>query len=225
MGFWSLSTERIRRGINDPFRAFRYVTLGKKKYKKKQRIDATVYDQSVVNSVINPTTPLEKMIALPSDICQHLGTLHLLTVELNLKKVLELGTRTGESTITFLEAAKEIGGNVTSIDIVPCFEAKKLVKDMNLEKNWNFILSDDLAIDWNEPIDHLFIDTSHTYEQTLAELTKFEPFVNHGGIISLHDIISCPDVLAAIKDYIKNRRDLKMYKFFHNNGLAILRKS
>ena len=105
----------------------------------------------------------------------------------------------------------------------PCNEAKKLINNFHLEKNWNFIQADDLKLDWDKPIDHLFIDTSHTYEQTLAELNKFGSFVRPGGIITLHDIISSHEVLDAIKEYSTNRNDMKFYKYYHNNGLGILK--
>lgn len=148
----------------------------------------------------------------------------MLTVELNLKNILELGTRTGESTIALLYAAKKIGGKVTSVDIDPCDEAKEKVKKLALDSYWNFIQHDDLKLNWTEEIDHLFIDTSHTYDHTISEFKKFEPYVRKGGLITLHDIISCPPVLNAINDFIRNRDDIRFYKYFHNNGLGVLRK-
>ena len=160
----------------------------------------------------------------PTDIHEHLQTLYMLNIELNLKTILELGTRTGESTITFLLATKELGGTMTSIDIDSCLEAKEKVKQLNLDKYWNFIQGDDMSLDWSTPIDHLFIDTSHTYDHTLAELRKFEPYVRKGGLITLHDIMSCPPVLDAINDFLTEKNNFRFYKFFHNNGLGILRK-
>jgi len=148
----------------------------------------------------------------------------MLSIELNLKTVLELGTRTGESTITLLLATKELGGTMTSVDVDSCLEAKEKIKKLELEKYWNFIQSDDISLNWNTTIDHLFIDTSHTYDHTLAELRKFEPFVRKGGLITLHDIMSCPPVLDAINDFLVEREDFRFYKFFHNNGLGILKK-
>jgi len=159
-----------------------------------------------------------------TDINAHLMTLYMLTQQLRLSTILELGVRTGESTIAFLFAAKEIGGMVTSIDIADCPEAKDKISSFGLSKYWHFVKGDDLLIDWNIPIDHLFIDTSHTYDQTLKELQKFEPWVNVGGIITLHDIVTFPDVLRAINDYLREAKGLKMYKYFHNNGLAIIFK-
>lgn len=175
-------------------------------------------------TVKDTNSTLEFNMTQPTDIHEHLQTLYFLTVELNLKNILELGTRTGESTIAFLLAAKEIDGKVTSVDIDSCVEAKQRIEKLNLKHYWKFLQTDDLDLNWNETIDHLFIDTSHTYEQTIAELKKFEPLVRKGGLISLHDIISCPPVLQAVVDYLADNNHLRFYKFFHNNGLGILRK-
>lgn len=176
-------------------------------------------------SIKTANSPLESQMIQPTDIHEHLQTLHMLTVELNLKNILELGTRTGESTIALLLAAKELDGRVTSVDIDSCEDAKEKVKKFELEPYWKFIQTDDLTLKWDQQIDHLFIDTSHTYEHTLLEFKKFEPFVRKGGLITLHDIITCPPVLDAINDYISQRNDIRFYKFFHNNGLGILRKT
>ena len=98
------------------------------------------------------------------------------------------------------------------------------VKKLDLENYWSFIKSNDLTVEWTEPIDHLFIDALHTYDQVTNELKKYEPFVKPGGWITFHDIIYCPPVLDAINEYIKNRNDLTFYKYFNCNGLGLLRK-
>ena len=206
---------KIKAGLKNPNKGLRYAILGAKNF--------NTLDSHYCFS-ISPDTPLEHQMVQPTDIHEHLQTLYLLTIELNLKNILELGTRTGESTIPLLLATKELGGTMTSVDIDSCFEAKAKIKQMNLEKYWNFIQNDDLSLTWDKEIDHLFIDTSHTYDQTLAELQKFEPFVRKGGLITLHDIMSCPPVLDAVNDFLTEKNNFRFYKFFHNNGLAILRK-
>lgn len=65
-----------------------------------------------------------------------------------------------------LLAAKELDEKVTSVDIDSCNEAKEKVRKLGLDPYWNFIQMDDLKLDWNDQIDHLFIDASHTYEHT-----------------------------------------------------------
>lgn len=208
---------KIKSGISNPREALKFIILGKKNYHLLQNIN----NRSCLLK-ISPISYLESRMMSPSDINEHLITLNMLTIELKLKRILELGTRTGESTIAFLEAAKLIDGVVTSIDVDPCLDAKKLVSKIGLSDFWNFIQNDDLQIDWKEPIDHLFIDTSHTYDQTLAELQKFVKYVRPGGIVSLHDIISHPEVLSAIQEYIKDKHNIKFYKYFNNSGLGIL---
>jgi predicted O-methyltransferase YrrM len=175
-------------------------------------------------SRFNPANLLETLMAQPSDIWEHLATLHMLNVEFDLKTVLELGTAEGESTVALLQAAHQIDGRVYSIDINPCREAWNVITNFGLGDRWSFIQGDDLQVNWDKSIDHLFIDTSHTYEHTLKELQKYEPYVRIGGIITLHDTISFPEVMTAILDYIKNRGDLRVYNYLHNNGLAVIFK-
>lgn len=206
---------KLKAGLKNPKKGIKYAILGEKNF---NTLD------SHYCYTISPKTLIENQMVQPTDIHEHLQTLYLLNIEFNLKNILELGTRTGESTITLLLATKELGGTMTSVDIDPCLEAKDKIKKMNLEKYWNFIQTDDLSLTWEKEIDHLFIDTSHTYDQTLAELRKFEPFVKKGGLISLHDIMSCPPVLDAINHFLTEKDNFRLYKFFHNNGLAILRK-
>lgn len=209
---------KIKDALTNPNKAIKYLALGKEEYETLQNLT-----NHSCTSGISVKTPLERRMTVPTDIHEHLSVLHMLTVEFNLKNILELGTRTGESTIALLQAAKEIDGFVTSIDIDSCNDAKKKINEYSLGEKWKFIQSDDLEINWKDKIDHLFIDTSHTYEQTLSELKKFGSFVRPGGIISLHDIISHKQVFEAIEEYLKIRNDLKFYKFFHNNGLGIIK--
>lgn len=172
----------------------------------------------------HPTNIAEAYMQKPTDIWEHLATLCMLTIELDLKTVLELGTAEGESTLALLQAAHQIGGEVYSIDVDPCLEARKMIENNGLLDRWTFIQGDDLQVKWEKGIDHLFIDTNHEFQHTLKELKKYEPYVREGGIITLHDIVSFPQVMEAITEYMKNRDDLRLYKYFHNNGLAVIFK-
>jgi predicted O-methyltransferase YrrM len=162
---------------------------------------------------------------LVTEIAAHLPTLFILTKELKLSRVLELGVESGNSTIALLEAASQINGHVWSIDIRACEEAGALVRRCGLESYWTFIQGNDLAVEWKEPIDHLFIDSHHIYPHTLAELNKFEPFVSPGGLISLHDSFSFPGVNRAVRKYFEGRRDITIYEYRNSHGLLLLRKT
>ncbi len=159
-----------------------------------------------------------------TDINEHLITLNMLTKELRLHNVLELGVRNGDSTIALLSAVRELNGLLTSIDIDDCPVAKEKVDTLGLSQWWRFIRGDDMGVEWNEHIDHLFIDTNHFYEHTLKELQKYEPYVKVGGIITLHDIITYPDVLRAVEKYLLDRNDLTLYQYENDNGLAVIWK-
>lgn len=161
---------------------------------------------------------------LPTAIHDHLPTLFMLTKELHLARVLELGVEFGNSTVALLEAVSKIDGHVWSIDLNPCLETKALVQECGLEKYWTFVQDNDLEISWNRPIDHLFIDTFHISKQTFAELNKFEPFVTEGGIISLHDSYSFPGVSRSVKKYFAGRDDIALYEYRNDHGLLVIRK-
>ena len=98
--------------------------------------------------------------------------------------VLELGVRSGNSTSAFLSAAEENGGHVWSMDTEPP-EVPAHWRNSGL---WTFLHGDDLLLDARDgKFDIVFIDTSHHYDHTLAELRKYVPLVAVGGTVLLHD--------------------------------------
>lgn len=107
-------------------------------------------------------------------------------------KVLELGVRNGNSTVTFLAAAEEAGGHVWSVDTGP---PQADTSAWEASGRWTFTQGDDLAVIPEEspgvPLrpDVLFIDTNHEYEHTLAELRRFVPLVAAGGVVLMHDTL------------------------------------
>jgi len=202
----------------DPKMALVRLILGKKKFEERVYLHTCMY-------IKKAESPLEEIqITRASDIHEHMPTFQLLTHEFNLKKVLELGTRDGDSTIAFLQLAHEIDGHVTSIDINDCPIARTRADGFGYLDKWEFIKGNGLSIEWTDEIDHLFIDSDHSYNHVLLELEKFEPFVKVGGFITLHDISRLPEILRAITDYIKDKPNLRFYKYFNNNGLGIIRK-
>jgi len=49
-------------------------------------------------------------------------------------------------------------------------------------------MSHDLVACWCEPLDMLFIDAGHEYEDVLRDVELYFPFVKQGGIVALHDV-------------------------------------
>lgn len=219
--------------IKHPKTALVYWLIGSKQFEKLRKNHSCEFNNF-------SKTELEKLMIEDSFIHEHLNTLYMLTIEFNLKNILELGTQFGNSTVALLYAARKINGKVTTIDVDPCKFARKRIKELELDSFCNFIQSDDTKIEWSDSIDHLFIDSNHSYSHVTKQLTKYEPHVSKGGIITLHDIVMHEfdsegnpikktlgknSVMNAIEDYIKDREDLRFYKYFNCNGLGIIRKS
>ncbi len=119
----------------------------------------------------------------PSDIYEHLPRFVEIVTERNAQHVIELGTRTGVSTIAWLYALERTGGRLTSVDIDE-------QPDIGVWAHWTFIQADDLDPDLVASLDMadvVFIDTSHTWAQTLGELNVYRWLVKPGGVIVLHD--------------------------------------
>ena len=122
--------------------------------------------------------------ATPSDIYEHLPVFVELVHDVNAKKVIELGTRTGVSTIAWLYALEETGGHLWSVDI-------DAAPPIGTYPHWTFVQGDDMDSDvygqLPYDVDVLFIDTSHDYTHTLRELNLYRWLVRPGGVILLHD--------------------------------------
>ncbi len=124
----------------------------------------------------------QKACATPSDIYEHLPKFVDLCLSLNAQTVIELGTRGGVSTFAWLYGISLTDGHLWSVDIdpSPSFEYHR----------WTFIQGNDLdpeVVKQLPTADVVFIDTSHDYQQTLAELNVYRWKVKPGGRIVLHD--------------------------------------
>jgi predicted O-methyltransferase YrrM len=111
--------------------------------------------------------------------------------------VVEFGVRGGVSTWALLDGLPETG-HLWSVDIIDCVVPPRVSAD----PRWTFIVGDDLdpAIQAQLPTfaDLVFIDTSHTYPQTVAELAyaiRMEP-----ARIALHDY-ALDEVKRAVDEF------------------------
>lgn len=116
-------------------------------------------------------------------------------------KVIELGIRTGNSTSAFL-AALEGRGELWSVDV----SYPDVPVSWTALENWHVLVTDDVtdqAVEFcPDGVDLLFIDTSHYYEHTRAELRLYVPKVRPGGVVLLHDTgPGWPDVSRALNDW------------------------
>ena len=147
-----------------------------------------------------------------SDIREYLPFLHDTARSYPRVRVLELGTRSGNSTMAFLAAADAAGGHVWSGDVTD------VSRDLRFSgiPLWTFVCGDDMdpAVQAQLPaeVDVFFLDTSHEYDHTLAELRAYMPRVASGGVALFHDTNlagwggnpprkDCPEVAQALNDW------------------------
>lgn len=66
----------------------------------------------------------------------------------------------------------------------------------------NYIQSDSHLVEWDKPIDVLFIDANHSYEDCKQDIEKYSPFVKKGGVILFHDCDeTSPGVVQAVNEF------------------------
>jgi GT2 family glycosyltransferase/glycosyltransferase involved in cell wall biosynthesis/predicted O-methyltransferase YrrM len=183
---------------------------------------------------------LNRRAKTKSDINEHLKLLHKIVVKCKAKRIVELGTRGGNSTCALVIGAAETGGHVISVDSgkgdeytgdPPAWEAltgtsSVITDELGLGKFWTLVLRDDIefAKEYHDEIDLLFIDTSHSYVQTKKELEAWGSKVVEGGFIIVHDTVSFPEQNRAIWEYLC-QNPLSDYAEHENcNGLGIIIK-
>lgn len=170
----------------------------------------------------------EELCQIPSDIYLHLPRFVELVHLLDAKHVIELGTRTGVSTIAWLHALDKTCGYLTSVDI----DEKPPIGDY---PHWTFIKGDDCdpgVISGLQPADIVFIDTSHLYEHTVRELNMYRWLVRPGGVLVLHDtMLERPDgapplprfpVRKAVEEFVAEN-GLEWHNYPDCWGLAVIK--
>lgn len=131
-----------------------------------------------------------------TDISDHLETLFMESLNIESKLIVELGVGDGESTFVLERVANLWGAKLVSVDIEDCQKVSKF-------KDRIFIKTDDIALaaefsDWCRKrniipvIDILFIDTSHLYDHTVAEIKAWFPYLAPHTKVFFHDTNMSP---------------------------------
>lgn len=152
------------------------------------------------------------------DIGEHLPYLKKMAAKCN--RVVELGTRDGNSTIALYAGAKK---SLISIDVAPFNGLHRDLIDKDGTKVFIFIQNSSLDIEIPD-CELLFIDTEHTFEQLSEELKK------HGNTptkyIIFHDTVAfVTQLIPAITAFVTENPHWKIVEHFHNcNGLMTLKR-
>jgi len=151
------------------------------------------------------------------------------TLRLQAKIIVDLGTGQGGSLKVLVAGAQETGGHVYTVDWWIESKINKYdpiqfadtIDELDLASYYTqFVMHDlDYVKDCPKPIDLLFIDTSHEYEETKKELEGYFPLLSGKGEVYLHDTIDSGHeeninkaVLEFLRDW-KQKNGLEFNKF------------
>jgi len=117
--------------------------------------------------------------------------------------IVEIGSFKGKSTVCLGYACLGSNKKVVAIDLFEsnstnkgdhqCEYYKEFLNNIEKNKLNRYIIpikgnSKEIAQKWAKPIDMIFIDGSHEYQDVLIDFRSFYPFVKKHGVIAFHDV-------------------------------------
>ncbi|MDD3048823.1 MAG: O-methyltransferase [Bacilli bacterium] len=157
----------------------------------------------------------------------------------NIKKILEIGTAIGYSSISMALAGESITVTTVERDETKYLEALKNIKKVGLDKRINLILGDALNINLDEKYDLIFIDAAKG--QYIKFFEKYCQNLNDDGTIITDNIYfhglvektepieskNLEQLVEKIRNYIIFLKENKVYKtLFYKigDGLSVSKK-
>ena len=136
---------------------------------------------------------------------------HSLVLLLQPRMILETGTFKGYSTACIASALTTMGGDRRVITIDPAPHEDQVWAGTELESvvTLRRQTSQDAFADLNlagTRFDMLVLDSDHHYDTIMSELMLYEPMLNVGGVILLHDSLFFDGVGAAVRQLLANPR-------------------
>jgi len=116
-------------------------------------------------------------------------TLYTLVRLIHARRIVEVGTADGSTTLALLKAASETGGEVWSMDPSDCDDAKRLVRDCGYGEIWHFTQETSRAFwpKFDGAIDFCYVDGDHAASETELDFTNALAHLRPGGILVAHD--------------------------------------
>ncbi|MCX2699328.1 O-methyltransferase [Ochrobactrum chromiisoli] len=149
------------------------------------------------------------------------------------KYVIETGTNNGYSTAQIAKAMLDDGSNGSIITIDPQ-SPHHLFRDTDFQNMVSFIkgFSTDVHIPDGAHFDLAVLDSDHTYDTIIKEVIRFEPLLDVGGYMILHDSVLFDGVGHAVRQLRKTGRfeqvtlpsTRKLNGIGRTPGVTILRK-
>ncbi|WP_435018236.1 class I SAM-dependent methyltransferase [Tundrisphaera sp. TA3] len=136
---------------------------------------------------------------------------HALVLLLRPRMVLETGTFKGYSTACIASALDSLGGGrrVITIDPAPqegqVWAGTELERVVTLRRQLSQDAYPDLFLSGTR-FDMLVLDSDHHYDTIMTELMLYEPLLNVGGAILLHDSLFFDGVGVAVRQVLANPR-------------------
>ena len=164
-----------------------------------------------------------------SDMKPFITLLAGLTIALDAKLVLEIGTGFLFSTKAFLWGLEKTKGQIITCDPVKRWEELSRLKRWAYfsHPQFQFIqkTSQEVAKTWNKQIDILFIDGSHEYESVLFDYKTFSPFVRKGGLIIFHDTNPPTKTAKGAGKVCQGIKEMEKLIFGKTPGLTVFQKT
>jgi cephalosporin hydroxylase len=144
----------------------------------------------------------------------------LILSELRPKRIVEIGSYQGKSTVFFAKSLEALGvdGKVTAIDphsgdrqqlgslnvsVLPSFEMFRAhIAACRVEEFVEPIvaMSHDAAKDWALPVEYLFVDGWHSYDAVMTDGEDWIPHLDGDGIVVFDDATRYHEVGRAVDD-------------------------
>ena len=177
----------------------------------------------------------------PAQTPEEIEQLYETVLELNPRRVLEIGTARGGTLYLWTQAAAE-DATIVSVDLpagqfgggyatqrIPFYESFShpgqeliLIRADSHSSGTRDRVSEVFS---RQQIDFLFIDADHTYAGVKADFALYSPLVRPGGLIAFHDILPNPDDLdiqvAPFWDQLKERYPVKELVWTNRKGWRI----
>jgi predicted O-methyltransferase YrrM len=120
---------------------------------------------------------------------RHLLTLFAIAHASRSKTYMELGVRSGGTTLPLVMAAHANNGTLHSVDIADT----EFNCPPEYQRNWQFHKCDALKFlkDWNkeERVDFIYIDDWHAYDHVRDELAQVDEMIGPSSVVLIHDLM------------------------------------